>query len=1342
MIQQLLRALLILACGIPLVRSVELNCESNVLIGNYTVSQDLTCPQFNVNISTPVYINVLEAATIKGVRFVVLESSTLTFGGANLTLADVIYLGEGGKYVDDGHGGCILTNGTVIFQSSITFIGNTAYYGGAVYVGSQGTAIFEADASFSGNNSTVGGGVHVAFYGLATFKGPVLFTDNYAFISHFRSGGFGGAVFADDGGVVTFEAAASFLGNKADGLGGAVTGYRSFLDSKTPDGVGATVIFEDSSMFLGNSALFGGSFFVGGTTTFKAPAVFEQNESGLIGGAIVVGNLATLTFEGYSTFLNNHAGDSGGAILLAPGGILTCGGSASFANNSAVNAGGAVLVSFNVTATFESHVSFVNNSGYHAGAIFIGALSPVTFEDSTEFLNNSAVKDGGAVWVHNPLTFVNSTFIGNKAGRNGGAVYINIVANIANPRDAFEFMNVIFTNNAAGEQGGAICANGCDSMYITEANMVNNSATDGGAISSLNCALGWFNSTATNNVASGRGGALLLLLAPPTSPDNAPWLPQDTSSSFSYYQATYTSSVVVSRATTAHSSTSGVIVASSVLSNIQFQSNTAGSGGGSILVDLCNVVIDTCTFMDGTSGFSAGGVYLGSFLEAQMTNCIFDTSTAAFSGGCIYVGSGTVLDIANTTITNSTSLAGAGGAIYADNDSQVTLTNCTIQQSEAASYGGGIGSQTTGVVDLLTSSITDSESGCCFLDASQYYGVLNATCSDIDFSGTNIYDCCLPDQYWNNVACAQCDSNTMECASVGTSVETLPLKATYWRATNYTNDIRKCLNPSACDGGDGGSGFAEGAQYCAEGYTGPYCAVCANGYFSSPGRTCTKCNGSLSIGVIIWCSFLTILFLCVLGIITAHLVSTEDSFSNELIPDTRLIHFSRGSVVRYLSKLRWGCMRIPIVAAQIVSQTVAVTGVTLPSYYQNFLAWASFFSFDFSVIPSVECYLNTNFYDRLLFVTLVPMFGTLYLCMTYAHVVCKERRVEAIPTYASTSGDVHRLTRLEKARSKHFQAFLILTFLVYSTVSATVFQTFAWEDVQDYPAPGDYNNYSYLRVDYSLNANTPLHTKYVIYAAIMVIIYPIGIPALYAYILWRCRDPIISKSRSSIVSGESTESFNINIQTDIAPSYTQMPDTHAHTHTTLHSRRGTSKQEHASTNFNSATSTNPSSSTYASGQSHAHAYISASPVTDSAKFLYSSYVPFFFYWEVMECVRRLCMTGLVVFLFPGTAAQISLTCLLALGSIVVICIYRPHSEWIDRALYISGALLVYLTMYVGLNMMVDVGNETHQSQAAFSALLITLHIGMTVAALINMCLVAKATVVARQDSFISGVVLG
>ncbi|CAN0475465.1 unnamed protein product, partial [Laminaria digitata] len=54
--------------------------------------------------------------------------------------------------------------------------------------------------------------------------------------------------------------------------------------------------------------------------------------------------------------------------------------------------------------------------------------------------------------------------------------------------------------------------------------------------------------------------------------------------------------------------------------------------------------------------------------------------------------------------------------------------------------------------------------------------------------------------------------------------------------------------------------------------------------------------------------------------------------------------------------------------------------------------------------------------------------------------------------------------------------------------------------------------------------------------------------------------------------------------------------------------------------------------------------------------------PEFYYYEVIECGRRMVLTGALIFIAPGTASQAAMACILAFGSIMGFELMRPHTD--------------------------------------------------------------------------------
>ncbi|CAM9418417.1 unnamed protein product, partial [Ascophyllum nodosum] len=293
--------------------------------------------------------------------------------------------------------------------------------------------------------------------------------------------------------------------------------------------------------------------------------------------------------------------------------------------------------------------------------------------------------------------------------------------------------------------------------------------------------------------------------------------------------------------------------------------------------------------------------------------------------------------------------------------------------------------------------------------------------------------------------------------------------------------------------------------------------------------------------------------------------------------------------------------------------------VTFPDIYQRFLDTVDLLNFDMSWILSAGCVLRLDFHDRLLIATIGPMIGLGILGITYISAASRHRSCQ---------------TSQRNVRDKHVSMVLLLTFLVYSSVSSTVFQMFACEVLDD--------GKNYLRADYRIECDSDKHKVLEIYSSIMVLIYPLGIPLLYAAFLFRDRD-VLSKA----VDGE-------------VPSR-----------------------------------------------------------IESISDLWKPYKPSRFYFEIIECIRRISLTGVVVFIYPNTSPQIAVTLVMAFFFTMLFEAVAPYSTgwdcWISR----TGHVVVFVSMFIGLLLKVDVSSERARSQNLLAAVLVVTHVGMVFAIVIQ-----------------------
>ena len=120
----------------------------------------------------------------------------------------------------------------------------------------------------------------------------------------------------------------------------------------------------------------------------------------------------------------------------------------------------------------------------------------------------------------------------------------------------------------------------------------------------------------------------------------------------------------------------------------------------------------------------------------------------------------------------------------------------------------------------------------------------------------------------------------------------------------------------------------------------------------------------------------------------------------------------------------------------------------------------------------------------------------------------------------------------------------------------------------------------------------------------------------------------------------------------------------------------------------------------------------------STSSLWSPYKPSVFYFEVIECARRVLLAGVVVFFNPGTASQIAVALILAFAFAIISESLDPYTSKWDTWLSRAGHVVVFVSVYVALLWKVDVSTERHDSQQAFEVILV----------IFNACMIATVVI--------------
>lgn len=300
-------------------------------------------------------------------------------------------------------------------------------------------------------------------------------------------------------------------------------------------------------------------------------------------------------------------------------------------------------------------------------------------------------------------------------------------------------------------------------------------------------------------------------------------------------------------------------------------------------------------------------------------------------------------------------------------------------------------------------------------------------------------------------------------------------------------------------------------------------------------------------------------------------------------------------------------------------QFTAIAGNVYPEGYTKFVGKLTPINFDIGLFLSYSCMVSADFYDRLVISTVTPLLMLLALAGSYVVGKKRNRGSEAA---------------IQLVRHRHQSAAFFLLFLIYSSVSYTIFQTFACDDLDD--------GQSYLRADYSLDCSTSRHNTYKAYARGMACVYPVGIPLVFTWFLARHRHDLVKPDREEM------------------------------------------------------------------------------PHLEPMNSIWAAYRPTRYYFEVVECGRRISLTAIAAFVLPNSTAQVSIVLLFAVVFVFISEAMSPFKESVNMGLYRWGNGIIVASLYVAFLIKIDIGTE--QSSSAFSSVLVAANVFMAVVVAVEIAL--------------------
>ena len=123
--------------------------------------------------------------------------------------------------------------------------------------------------------------------------------------------------------------------------------------------------------------------------------------------------------------------------------------------------------------------------------------------------------------------------------------------------------------------------------------------------------------------------------------------------------------------------------------------------------------------------------------------------------------------------------------------------------------------------------------------------------------------------------------------------------------------------------------------------------------------------------------------------------------------------------------------------------------------------------------------------------------------------------------------------------------------------------------------------------------------------------------------------------------------------------------------------------------------------------------------------IWAAYKPCRYYFEIIECIRRVALTAIAAFIPPHGIASVSAALLCAVVFVFISEVLSPFKRGVDMGLYRWGNGVIVGSMYVAFLMKADVDYDSKEALLTFSGVLILANVFMVVAALLQTVLLVK-----------------
>jgi uncharacterized membrane protein YidH (DUF202 family) len=976
----------------------------------------------------------------------------------------------------------------------------------------------------------------------------------------------------------------------------------------------------------------------------EGATVLEGNTAGENGGGLYMASRERFPVLIGAQFRNNQAGNDGGGMYLRTEAVGVVAHQLVMEGNRALDGyGGGLCASTGCYAMQAQNCTFTNNSAGYAG----GALA---------FVSDNGVYGDLAYGKDNTVS--SSSFYLNTAAVGGGAVYLGT-------NSALTMLNSVVSGNTAYGDGGGLMLSKKSRLMANHLTVVQNKAREcgGGMALEDSCTATVSNSVLSSNVALAKGGAFC-------AKDGSLLDISDTEVELNVASR-------VGGALYCADSQYPVLHETTIVGN-------AARWGSALFFDGVSHSVSSTTRGVLVAGNQAavGTIYWvnGTMLEPREFTAIL-----AYEGNTVLFGQEVATQATALRVPDRIIVEQYG--VFLDPPPKLTLLDRYGELSPASASAFVEVSileestlQCNGRPPFLSGTDV-SASGVAWQDGVAVFGSLGVTC----YPGSNVtllftahladqvdlpavqqivsataelhFRSCEVGEFIDNGKCAVCPSGSYsldeivseatrckECLSKS-GVEScqgadITLQTGYWRRHPKSDAVLPCLDDvDGCAGGN-----TAGDASCREGYEGPLCSVCTDGYYLNDAQ-CQSCTNSDSLAPASMLYVAIAAVVVVAAVMAVLFYKSSRMYSGDASSVWESLYNVVSWLIDELQSLQ-SQIKILITTFQICTTVHISMKVTFPVQFTRYLNAMSVVNLNVVALVPLTCAARANytFIDKLVMVTLGPIALSLLIALIGA--------VEYQRCAYRSRGDDNMTEALNKVTSRYLTMFLFLTYLVLPYVATTIFQTFLCTNVDPQNNDTDASDL-YLTADMRISCDSDYYRRGVGYASVMAVLYVGGIPLMYALLLYRSRKEIAGRFNAP----SSTEGVTASWDTIAAAKTNDEPAD------VILGAGDVEDKDNAEEPVN-------------------HLEKRTDPAALQARmisFLYEAYEPQFWYWEVVETTRRLVLTAVLSVCCAGSGGQAVLALLLALLYIKLVGYYRPYLEDMDDMEAEVGQYQIFLT---------------------------------------------------------------